>query len=254
MTPFLLIAFFVTAILYASVGFGGGSTYNALLVLAGADYQVLPTIALTCNIVVVFGSVVHFWRNGVLQLSPILPLLVASVPAAMIGGRLEISETVFVGLLGFSLLLSGVRMAIGNISEDVSSVSRPHNFLILALLGASLGLLSGMVGIGGGIFLAPLLYFLNWGSARKIASTCSLFILANSISGLIGQTMKLSEAAVLMNALSYWPLVVSVFLGGQIGSWAISQKFSHTTIKRLTAVLILYVAIRLLYRWVILIQ
>ncbi len=249
MSALLTLLFFVTAILYAAVGFGGGSTYNALLFLSGVDYRILPAIALACNIVVVSGGVWRFAREKLLDVRPLLPFLTASVPAALIGGSLPVSEQLFIGLLGGALLLSGLRLALQSeaLVEQNTSQSTP---IPLALgIGGAIGLLSGVVGIGGGIFLAPVLYALRWGRPRKIAAACSLFILANSIAGLTGQVVKLSDDAILDLALPYWPLLIAVLLGGQIGSWAASRHLRPVIIKRLTALLILYVAGRLMYRW-----
>lgn len=241
--------FFITAAMYASVGFGGGSTYNALLVLSGVDYRILPAIALTCNIIVVTGGAVRFWKNGDLPLRALMPFLITSIPAAWIGGRMEISEPLFIGLLGSALLLSGIRLAVQRepVHQAVGIASYPS--AAPYFVGAAIGLLSGMVGIGGGIFLAPVLYFVSWDTPRRIAAACSLFILANSISGLLGQLTKLSEGQFLGEIIEYWPLMISVFIGGQIGSWAASQRLQPTLIKRLTAALILFVSIRLLFRW-----
>lgn len=247
----LVISFFITAALYASVGFGGGSTYNSLLVLSGVDYRILPAIALTCNIIVVSGGTLRFWQRGLLSIRDLSPFLAASVPAAWIGGRLNVSEIVFVGLLGLALLFAGLRM-VTQPNPQAGPVNRQSGwplFTISIAVGGLIGFISGLVGIGGGIFLAPVLYFLNWGSPRRIAAACSLFILANSVSGLTGQLAKLGEASILSAAIPYWPLLLSVLVGGQIGSWAASQSFRPATIKRLTSVLILYVALRLLYRW-----
>ena len=247
--PMLLITlFFVTAVLYAAVGFGGGSTYNALLVLHGADYRILPAIALACNIIVVSGGVWRFSRAGHLSVSRLAPFLVASVPAAWIGGRLPISETLFVGLLGGALLLSGLRM-IAQTPVEQSNAATATALPVALGTGGLIGLLSGLVGIGGGIFLAPVLYGLKWGTPRQIAAACSLFILANSVSGLAGQALKLQDTQALQLALPYWPLLPAVLVGGQLGSWASSQRLNPVLIKRLTAILILYVAARLLFRW-----
>ena len=246
----LALSFLVTAILYAAVGFGGGSTYNALLVLHGADYRILPAIALACNIIVVSGGVWHFGRAGHISLRRLAPFLVASVPAAWIGGRIAVSETLFIGLLGGALLISGLRLAFQRApaTDQIAAVTPP---LPLSLaIGGGLGLISGLVGIGGGIFLAPVLYFIKWGSAKTIAAACSLFILANSVSGLSGHLMKLQDLAILPLAIAYWPLLPAVFIGGQIGSWLGTRGLEPALIKRLTAVLILYVAARLLYRWI----
>ena len=250
----LPVLFFLTAVLYAAVGFGGGSTYNALLVLNGTDYRILPAIALACNITVVTGGVWRFARAGQLSLRRTAPFLAASVPAAWMGGRLPVPEMVFIGLLGSALLLSGLRLAFMSEASPVpagdaaehSGSNRPVSFAI----GGAIGLLSGVVGIGGGIFLAPVLYLMRWGAPRQIAGACSLFILANSVSGLAGQVMKLSNMDVLSSALPYWPLLVCVLIGGQVGSWFGAIGLKPVYIKRLTAILILYVAARLLWRWV----
>lgn len=250
--PLLLTAaFFLTAILYASVGFGGGSTYNALLVLSGADYRIVPAIALICNVIVVTGGVWRFSRTGDLSARRLLPFLIASVPAAWIGGRLPISETTFVGLLGGALLISGAHLALQRSTDQSESTSqlRPTPPVLAATIGGSIGILAGLVGIGGGIFLAPVLYFLRWGSAKQIAAACSLFILVNSLSGLLGQAIKLQDLAQLSLALPYWPLPIAVLAGGQIGSWLIGYHIEPKVIRIMTAALILYVAAQLLYRW-----
>ncbi len=249
MSVFLTCLFAITAVLYASVGFGGGSTYNALLALSGTDFRILPAIALACNIIVVSGGVWRFSQSGDLNLRRLAPFLIASVPAAWLGGQLPVSETVFIGLLGGALLLSGLRLLIQRRGEETQKPAQTVPLPITLGAGGTIGFLSGLVGIGGGIFLAPLLYLMKWGHGRQIAAACSLFILANSLSGLTGQVMKLQDMALLELALPYWPLLVAVFVGGQIGSWAASQHLKPVWIGKLTALLILYVAARLLYRW-----
>lgn len=251
--PVLFATFLVTALLYASVGFGGGSTYNALLVMSGADHRVLPAIALVCNVIVVSGGVWRFSRTGDLSLRRLMPFLAASVPAAWMGGRIPVSETLFIGLLGGALLLSGVHLAFqkGAETETREPVAQSRNHRLFAAgIGGAIGLLSGIVGIGGGIFLAPVLYLMRWGRPRQIAAASSLFILVNSLSGLAGQLMKLQDLALLSLAAPYWPLPIAVLIGGQAGSWLAGDKLDPGIIRRLTALLILYVAARLLWRWV----
>lgn len=249
MSPVLAVLFFFTATLYAAVGFGGGSTYSALLVLTEIDYLLIPIIALTCNLIVVSGGVVRFQREGSLPARRLLPFLAASIPAAWIGGRLPISELVFVGLLGSALLFAGLRLLFQRSQADTDGSPKSLPLPISLGLGAGIGFLAGLVGIGGGIFLAPVLYFTRWGSPREIAGACSLFILANSLSGLTGQAMKLGDMELLGAAFAYWPLAIAVLIGGQIGSWLGSARLQPDWIKRLTAVLILYVAARLLVRF-----
>lgn len=252
----LLVAFFaVTALLYASVGFGGGSTYNALLVMHGADYRILPAIALICNIIVVTGGVWRFGAAGLLRVRRIAPFIVSSIPLAWLGGRLPVSEAVFVGLLGGSLLVAGAQLLLGPRKETTMTEKNaagrqvPGSTLIALPAGGALGFLAGVVGIGGGIFLAPLLYFMRWGTAREIAAACSFFIFVNSLSGLSGQLTQLGETRLAPSLAAYWPLFPAVLIGGQIGSRLGALNIPETVIKRLTAALMIYVALRLLWRW-----
>lgn len=247
--PVLVLLFFITAVLYASVGFGGGSTYNALLVLHGTDYRILPSISLICNIIVVAGGALRFSRAGHLDWHGLAPWIAASVPAAWVGGRIPISETFFIAALGLTLLAAGLRIAFERGPTAPGGDFHPPSAPLAIAIGATLGFISGLVGIGGGIFLAPVLYFLRWGSPQKIAAACSLFILANSLSGLAGQAMKLGDLGGVSMLAEYWMVFPAVLIGGQIGSRLGASKLSPAAVKRLTAALILYVAIRLLWRW-----
>lgn len=245
---FLALAFLVTALLYASVGFGGGSTYNALLVLAGTDFRILPALALICNVIVVAGGVWRFAAAGHIRLGRIAPWIAASVPAAWLGGRIPVSEAVFVGLLGLSLAAAGLRMLLQK-REDEAAARREARLSIAIPAGAGLGFLSGLVGIGGGIFLAPILHLLRWDKERAIAGTCSLFILVNSLSGLAGQFAKLADMDLVGPLAAHWPLFPAVLIGGQIGSFLGATKLPEPLLRRMTALLVLYVAARLLLRW-----
>lgn len=250
----LAALFFVTALCYACAGFGGGSTYNALLILSETDYRILPFVALTCNILVVSGGVWHFSRHKHIRIRQVLPWVVFSIPAAWIGGYVTISEVAFIGLLGGALLLSSIKMFWPEKEVSPTQMQNDYARVKLAIvppaIGGSLGFLAGVTGIGGGIFLAPVLHLLRWGDPKNIAGTCSLFILVNSLSGLIGQSMKLENTGLLaMAAGSYWYLFPAVLAGGQIGSWLGSSRINVGTVKTLTALLILYVALRLLWRF-----
>lgn len=247
----LVPAFFITALLYAAVGFGGGSTYNALLALSGVDYRIMPSIALICNLIVVSGGTYRFARAGHLDFRRIAPWVVLSVPAAWLGGSLHVSEKFFIGLLGLSLLFASLQMLVHpTVAEKVpfSSSGRSHPVLPF-FIGAALGLLAGLVGIGGGIFLAPVLYLIRWGKAQAIAGTCSFFILVNSLAGLAGQLMKLDDMNTLGTIEEYWLLFPAVLIGGQIGSYMGALRLNPNALRFLTAVLILYVSVRLIIRW-----
>jgi len=244
----LALLFCVTAALYASVGFGGGSTYNALLVLADTDYRILPSVALICNIIVVTGGAWQYRRSGDLSLAFALPFVAVSIPMAWFGGSVPIQRETFVMLLGLSLLAAGLAMWFQP-SKSKAPVGRSPwvNWFVGVPVGGAIGFLSGMVGIGGGIFLAPCLHLLRLAEPKRIAATSGLFILANSLAGLAGQTMKQGTSAQLGQLTEYVWLGVAVFLGGQVGSRLSAQALSGRVVKRLTAVLVLYVAARLLY-------
>lgn len=244
----LTILFFVTALIYALIGFGGGSTYNALLVLAGVDFSLLPTLALTCNLIVVSGGVWHHSLAGNMRPSMVLPFMVTSIPLAWIGGMLTLSERTFVLILGASLLLAGLRMLVDR-QGRVAAPALPGHLLRWSVglpVGAVLGLLAGMVGIGGGIFLAPILLGLRWGNPREVAGAASLFIMVNSAAGLLGQTIKLAGTGQIGLLADYLWLFPAVLIGGQIGSHLSAYHLPEKLIRRLTAVLITYVAARLL--------
>jgi len=244
----LAILFFITALLYASVGFGGGSTYTALLVLFGANYLIIPIVSLACNIIVVSGNSWRYSRAGLISLSRIWPFLVLSVPLAWIGGRLPITETYFIGLLAISLLFAGISILLKKqVAHEVNP--KTNSLPINALIGGGLGLLSGIVGIGGGIFLAPILHHFKWGKPKEIAALCSLFILVNSIAGLAGQLMKIGDFDQLVLTKPYWILAPMVLIGGFAGNRLSLKVFSENTVRKMTAFLVLFVALRLLWKF-----
>ncbi len=235
--------FFIVAIFYASVGFGGGSSYLALLVLWNVPFIIIPIIALICNIIVVSGNSFHYVRAGFVNWKLLLPPILSSVPMAYLGGRLVIEEQIFIIILFVTLLITGVRMLFNfqKYDDDIGN----YNGLPLwggLTIGAILGFLSGMVGIGGGIFLAPILYYFRAAPPKQIASSASLFILVNSIAGLSGQLQKsgLSE-----EILQYWYLPLLVLIGGQIGNLLTIKFIPSRIIALLTAILVLFVATRL---------
>ena len=246
--PGLAALFFLTALLYGAAGFGGGSTYNALLVLAGTDYRAVPVVALACNVLVVSAGSWRFARAGHVDWGRIWPLFVLSIPSAWLGGRLPVAETVFVGLLAGSLLAAGLLMLWQPLWEK-EAPARLRSRWLEPVAGGALGFLAGMVGIGGGIFLAPLLYMLRWGPPKAIAGTCAVFILANSLSGLAGQLVKGSGGAAGGALAVYWPLFPAVLAGGLIGSTLGSGRLDPKYVRILTAFLILYVAVRLAIRF-----
>jgi uncharacterized membrane protein YfcA len=243
--PLLLaLAFGVTALLYASVGFGGGSTYSALLALSGLDYRLLPLVSLACNIVVVTGGSIRFARVGLTPWKQALVIVALGAPASFLGGLTPIKEAAFLTLLGGSLVLTALTMLIPVPEGDGSTPTRAARFMPLAA--APLGYFAGLVGIGGGIFLAPLLHLARWHDARRIAATASLFILVNSLFGLAGQMVKNGPALLGQAIGAALPLLIAVVIGGQIGSLMASRLLPPQWIRWLTAMLVLVVGVRLL--------
>ncbi len=240
----LALAFLITALLYASVGFGGGSTYSALLALSGLDFRLLPLISLACNIVVVAGSSLRFARAGLTPWRKALVIVVLGAPASFLGGLTPIKEAAFLTLLGISLVLTSLTMLIPVREDDSGAPTRIARWMPLAA--APLGYLAGLVGIGGGIFLAPLLHLARWEAARGIAATASLFILVNSLFGLAGQLLKNGPGLFGQALSAALPLLVAVVIGGQIGSLLAARLIPPQWIRWLTAALVLVVGIRLL--------
>jgi uncharacterized membrane protein YfcA len=240
MSIYLLVAsFFVIALVYSSVGFGGGSSYLALLAVAGIARDIFQPTALMCNIIVVTGGAIIFYRAGALDLRRSWPFLAASVPMAFVGGLWRIGDHAFFILLGASLVLASIFLWIQ--PEKLGQVKADNLFFNLGF-GAGIGLLSGLVSIGGGIFLSPGLHLMRWGEARKISALASVFILVNSIAGLAGQLAR--------SAATDWqfilPLLLAVFVGGQVGSRLGARKFNPLYIKRITAGLILLAGLNIL--------
>ena len=238
----LVIIFFVIALLYSSIGFGGGSSYIAFLFLFKIPYMHIPIISLFCNMIVVTGGAFHYLKNKQISLGSVFPFIITSVPAAYLGGLIHIDKTIFKFVLGTCLFLAGVKMIV-KINNSYDDFKLP-SFFSATILGAGLGFISGLVGIGGGIFLSPIMYFLKWGKPKEIAATCSLFILFNSIAGLVGQAQKFGPDIVLYD---YLPLILAVFIGGQIGSYLGSNKIKPRYIEIITSILVLLVSVRILF-------
>mgnify|MGYP001255791127 FL=1 len=242
----VILLFFVVAILYAAVGFGGGSSYLAILALTGIAFTQIRATALLCNIVVVSGNVFLFYHQKKLNWKKILPLILFSIPLAYLGGYLKISQQFFFILLGFTLLFAAITMWVSKqivSSDEENSNSKP---IRNSTFGGITGFISGMVGIGGGIFLAPLLHLTNWDTPKKIAATASFFILVNSIAGLLGQYSN-PDFIIDWNLTSI--LLITVFIGGQIGSRISNNYFTPIQLKKATAILIALVSLRILWKY-----
>ena len=244
----LSILFLVTAILYSSVGFGGGSTYLALLLIWGVPYFIFPVIALSCNIIVVLGNCFNYIRAGSFNFKLLLPYLVGSIPLAYVGGSLSVEKKLFEILLFLVLVIAGILLLLNFKSyddkeESYKKISTPISILI----GGALGFVSGVVGIGGGIFLSPILFLIRAAKPKNIVTTASLFILINSIFGIIGQLTKNDVFAEIQN---YWYLLLAVLIGGQVGNYINLKIFPTRILALVTAGLVLFVAVRIGIRFV----
>jgi len=239
----LSILFFITAILYSSVGFGGGSTYLALLLIWGVPYYIFPLIALICNIIVVSGNSFNYIRAKNHNFRLLIPFLIGSIPMAFVGGSLHIEKEIFEILLFIVLSLAGILLLINNKSYDDKNIEiKRLHFFVSTIIGSILGFVSGLIGIGGGIFLSPILFLFKADKPKVISTTASLFILINSISGMIGQ---LTKTNILVEVIQYSPLFISVFIGGLIGNYLNLKVFSGRLLAIITSILVIFVASRI---------
>ena len=239
----LSILFLITAILYSSVGFGGGSTYLALLLIWDIPYYIFPILALICNVIVGSGNSFNYIKAGNHNLKLLIPFLIGSVPFAFIGGTLKIEKEFFEIILFLVLTVAGILLLINNKSfDDQEILIKKLQSFVSILIGSFLGLISGIVGIGGGIFLSPILFLLKADKPKNIITSASLFILINSLSGIFGH---LTKENVFNEILYYWPLFLSVLIGGLFGNYLSLKIFSNRALALLTSLLVIFVAIRM---------
>ena len=239
----LSILFFITAILYSSVGFGGGSTYLALMLIWDIPYYIFPIVALFCNIIVVSGNSINYIRSSNLNLKLLLPYLIGSIPFAFYGASLQISKNFFEIILFLILTVAGILLFIESRSlknKEFKINEIPKIFSIL--IGSVIGFFSGLVGIGGGIFLSPILFLIKAGHPKQIATSASLFILINSIFGVAGQITK---DIVFDKFIDFLPLFLAVLIGGQIGNFLNIKFLSNKTLALITSLLVMFVAARM---------
>jgi uncharacterized membrane protein YfcA len=239
----LSILFFITAILYSSVGFGGGSTYLALLLIWGVPYTIFPIIALTCNIIVVSGNCFNYIRAGNLNFKLLMPYLIGSIPLAFIGGSLPVDKKIFEILLFFVLSVAGCLLLFNFKSYDDQKESYKNiSYFMSIIIGGILGFISGIVGIGGGIFLSPILFLLKVAKPKHIVTSASLFILINSVFGIIGQLTKNLNFS---DMYGYFYLLIAVLIGGQIGNYLNLKILPTRVLALITSALVLFVALRI---------
>jgi len=228
----LPIFFFLASALYAAVGHGGASAYLAVMGFIGMAPAEMKPIALTLNIAVSLIALSMFARAGHFRWHLFWPLALTSVPAAFLGGWLRAPDTLFKLILAAALLFGAWRLAFGS-KTDEATVHEPRMPAMLGL-GVALGFLSGLVGIGGGIFLTPLLIFFRWSTSQTAAAISAAFIFANSVSGLSGFLVKDGSVPVLT-----WTLLPAVLVGGWIGSSWGSHRAGSPALRRALAVVLL---------------
>ena len=242
----LSVLFFITAILYSSVGFGGGSTYLALMLIWDIPYYIFPIIALFCNIIVVSGNSINHVRSGNLNLKLLLPYLLGSIPFAFFGASIEISKNLFEILLFLILAAAGILLFIESyFLKNKEFKLKKISIIFSVMIGSIIGFFSGMVGIGGGIFLSPILFLIKAGYPKQITAAASLFIFLNSLFGIAGQ---LTKNIVFDEFLNFWPLFLVVLIGGQIGNLLNIKFLSNKTLALVTSLLVIFVAARMGFR------
>jgi len=234
---FLLL--FLVAILYSTVGHGGASGYLALMAFFSYAPEVMRPTALLLNIFVSTTGFIQYYRGGHFRWRLFWPFAVASVPAAFLGGLIEIDANLYKKVLGILLLFSVVRLA--GIRFDDSKTEGKQSLLLSIMIGAVIGVLSGMIGIGGGIILSPVILLLYWANMKQTAAVSALFILVNSVSGMTGLLTK----GIHFSHDMVWMIVIA-FLGGLLGSYLGAMKIGNTYLRKLLAFVLLMASIKLL--------
>ncbi|HEX4950689.1 MAG TPA: sulfite exporter TauE/SafE family protein [Blastocatellia bacterium] len=237
---FLCVAIALVAFLYSSVGHAGASGYIAVMTLFGLAPTVIKPSALVLNILVASLTSYQFWRAGHFSWSLFWPFAVLSVPLAFLGGYINLPTHWFKILVGVVLLYSAVRFLLASKPEEL--VTNPPTRVVAMVTGAGVGLLSGLTGTGGGIFLTPMMIFFRWSKTKTASAVSALFILVNSISGLLGNLSSTKQLPVFAV-----PIVIAAFVGGAAGSYLGSQRFSVVFIKKLLALVLLIAGGKLLF-------
>jgi len=228
----LAAMFLVAAILYSSVGHAGASGYLAAMALMGISPEVMKPAALVLNVVVGTIATARFYRAGLISWSVLWPFVVTSIPLAFVGGAIQLPTDVYKPIVGVALLVAAARLAVSTYRRIARPVRRAPLWAA-ALAGGIIGLLSGLTGVGGGIFLSPLLLLLAWADTRETAGVSAGFVLANSVSGLAG---NLASVQHLPAEIALWAPVAAV--GGIIGAELGSRRLAPATLRYLLAVVL----------------
>lgn len=243
--PFVIFPlFFIVAFVYSSVGHGGASGYLALFALFGIATPAVAPVALMLNVIVASTGWWRYWKSGYFSGTMLLPFIVASIPAAFLGGLITLSPRVFSLILGLALLWAAIRLAIvEEIKAEATAnpvVSSQQIWVWGIPIGGGIGLLSGLVGIGGGIFLSPILLFLRWADVKRTAALSSAFIVLNSMSGLAGHLTRSS-----VDLLSFFPYALAVTAGGFLGAHTGAVRLRPKTLQVLLAIVLVVAGVKL---------
>ena len=241
LTLILIPLFALVAAAYAAVGLGGGSGYLALMTLAGVPHEIMPSTSLTLNIVVTSAAIFRFGLAGGIRWGLLAPFLVFALPASFVGGLLQVPRQTFLGLLAVALAVTAAAMLRSAARTD-DSIRRPRPLILWtvgSLFGTAIGVASGMLGIGGGVFLGPVVLLARWATPRETAAITSVTVLTLSIAGLAAHGMRGS-----FDPAFVAPLAVAVLVGGLVGAHLSVTRLSPTTLKRIFAVIILIAAVK----------
>lgn len=232
-------AFLIIAFLYASVGHGGASGYLALMALLNISPAVMKPTALILNLIVSLVSFLSFYKARHFKSTMLWPLVATSIPAAYLGSIIPVSEPMYKKILAIVLLIAVIRMLIK--PPAVENISSPKWYW-LSLAGGVIGLLSGMIGMGGGILLSPLLLMMGWTTIQQTAAISAIFIFLNSASGMMGQLKKGFDLAP-----SMYIIIGFVLVGGWLGAYMGSSRFKTTQLKFILAVVLIMAVSKLLF-------
>ncbi|WP_448335566.1 sulfite exporter TauE/SafE family protein [Bellilinea sp.] len=231
---------FLAAILYASVGHGGASGYLAVMALFGVAPAVMKPTALTLNILVSLIALIKFYRAGCFSWRLFLPFALTSVPLAFVGGSIVLPTTLYKPIVGVVLIYAAARLFF-SAGKPQAAEPRAINIPLAVFFGAVIGLLSGLTGVGGGIFLSPLLVFLRWADVRQTGGVAAAFILVNSISGLLGHFSVVSE---LPSFIPVW--AVAAVAGGWLGAEFGSRRLGNPALRRLLAAVLVIAGLKMI--------
>ena len=234
----IILAIFVVAVMYSSVGHGGASGYLAVMAFLAVAPEVTRPTALVLNLFVASIGTYQFWRAGYFSWKIFWPFALASIPFAFIGGMIHLPTQIYKIVLGVVLMLAALRLAWRLVPTD--NIKEPQLWIALAI-GAVIGLLSGLVGVGGGIFLTPVLLFMNWSETKTAAGVSAMFILVNSMSGLAG---NYAQVSVLPSNVWIW--IGAAVVGGLLGSTLGAKRFDSLTLRRVLAVVLLFAGVKLI--------